>query len=55
MTDKEKQVRGCIVILLEAVRKIVTTVPSKSASLVQFDQAVAVLINQLSDQGPEVC
>ena len=55
MSEKEKQVRGCLIILLEAARKMTKTVSKPSDTLKQLDQDIAALIKRLSDTGPDVC
>lgn len=55
MTDREKQVWSSISILLRAIRQIIATVPTPSQRLEQVRDDLDDLIQQLSDEGPEVC
>lgn len=55
MSDKEKQTRACLILALEAAKKMIKTVPSASTTLKEAGKAIDSLIKQLNDEGPGPC
>ncbi|MCC6537272.1 MAG: hypothetical protein IT162_06975 [Bryobacterales bacterium] len=55
MSEREKAVRACLILALEAAQKMIKAVPKPSATLKEAGKTIGVLIKQLSDQGPETC
>ena len=51
MSAKEKAVRPCVIVTLEAIRKMIKTVPGPSATLKQLDDDLKKWIKKLNDEG----
>ncbi len=49
LSDKEKDVRSCLTIILDAARKMIKTVPSRSGTLKDIDDQLEELSKLLKD------
>jgi hypothetical protein len=52
MNEKEKLVRNCVILSLEAAQKMIKALPGASAALKEAGKTLAKVVAQLSNKGP---